>query len=181
MRTILILLLVAGQALAEDCNKPNPYTNITIKPQVEIYRFNPRKRLVTQANRRTKRKHTDTFTYFVNHNAKVVTATVGALGWEKSYGTGRFEDLAVALKIAQGYENAADFNSWWTDSLIPLHEQLAYNINCSHRNRCRKTYLPNKRQLTACFLDLRKWPENRTMLDWYWQGFGELVSIKAGG
>jgi hypothetical protein len=180
MKTILLTLLLASTALAEDCYYPSPQTNINIAPVIETYRYNPKVRLKAQVKRRTKRKEVDTFAYFINRKAKSVKASFATLGYDMSYGVGRKKDLKIALKIAQGWEKEEDFLGWLDDRLQFEHELSVYETQCEMRNECRAFY-KDKQLLTACFKELRLWPSLRKMLPKRKQiiSTGELVTYRA--
>jgi hypothetical protein len=178
MKTILLTLLLASTALAEDCYQYNPNINTKITPTIEYHRFNPKRPLRVQLKRKAKTKHVDNFIYFIDRKSDSVTASFASLGLDKSFGVGKKKNVDIALLIAQGYDSINDFGAFWEDFILEDHELSVAEAMCIQRNDCRAIYR-DKDLRSACFKDLKKWPENRKLLVGIGiKTFGEVVTIK---
>jgi hypothetical protein len=176
MKTILLTLLLASTALAEDCYNYNPYMNRAISHIIQ-YRKAPANVSCRAIIRRSKQKNVLVLRYFVTKGKKV-TATSSTLGWGKSAACGPRGGEDIALKITQGWY-PADIGHWDEEGYKENHEDMVHEIKCEERNFCRAAYNKTPDLRTACFQELNLIPKHRHL----YQGqsivpFNELVIYK---
>ena len=162
---IIGAVIFSQLAEAEDCfSFPPEHVNYKLYPTVELHRYNPNRRLKAQAKRRAESRTVSNMIYFYGRTGGKVGATLGSLGYDLTAGYGARKNVDIALLIAQGHE-AGDFDgSWDEEVIVEEHLEEVYWANCTQRNYCRSTYLPNKRLMSDCFAELHQWPQDRMLL-----------------